>query len=199
MSATTVALVGAVGGAGTTRTAVETATTLARDGQEVAILDAAYATQGLADYLSGRLDPDVTALVTDETDRDLDAGLVDLDAAVPCRVACAPAWAPFERLARAKTPEAVRALERWAEEAAPEFDHDLLDVPPVAVNQAVAAVAFPEPKRMEGRELGGLEQKRPPEPANDDVLVGAVDVADGRPCLPGVGDHQQHQLLLLYC
>lgn len=61
----TAALVGAVGGAGTTRLAVEVGALLAADGDAVAVLDAAFATQGLGDYLDGRLDPDLTALVTD--------------------------------------------------------------------------------------------------------------------------------------
>jgi Mrp family chromosome partitioning ATPase len=60
----TLALVGAVGGAGTTRTAVEFGATLARDGRDVAILDAAYATQGLADYLAGRIETDITRVAT---------------------------------------------------------------------------------------------------------------------------------------
>lgn len=144
MSVTTVAFVGAVGGAGTTRTTVEVAAALARDGRAVAVLDAAYATQGLADHLSGRLAPDLTALVTDESDADLAAGLVDLAVDAPGRVACCPARAPFERLARAKTTDAARALERRVDEAADEFDHVLLDTPPVAANQALAAVRAAE-------------------------------------------------------
>ncbi len=52
-----VAQVGTTGGAGTTRTAVELAATLARDGRSVAIFDAAYATQGLAGYVDGKIDP----------------------------------------------------------------------------------------------------------------------------------------------
>lgn len=130
--------VGAVGGAGTTRLTVETAATLARDGRSVAVLDAAYATQGLADHVQGRIDPDVTALVTE--DRPVEEGLVELPVDAPGRVACCPAYAPFERLARAKTPDAAQRLERLAESAAREYDHVLLDTPPVAANQSVAAV-----------------------------------------------------------
>ena len=59
---TLTALVGATGGAGTTRTAVELATVLARDGARVAVIDTAYATQGLAAYVEGRITTDVTAL-----------------------------------------------------------------------------------------------------------------------------------------
>jgi Flp pilus assembly CpaE family ATPase len=44
--ATTAALVGATGGAGTTRLTLETADLLAREGHAVAVFDAAFATQG---------------------------------------------------------------------------------------------------------------------------------------------------------
>ncbi|KTG08094.1 cell division inhibitor [Haloprofundus marisrubri] len=134
------ALVGATGGAGTTRTALELAATLANDGRDVAILDAAFATQGLADYADGRLDTDMTTLLV-EPETPLDAALVDfplLDDTAG-RVACAPASAPFERLARAKTAEAARRFETRVAEASETFDHVLLDVPPVAANQAIAA------------------------------------------------------------
>lgn len=136
----TAALVGAVGGAGTTRLASEVATLLADGGAEVAVLDANFATQGLGDYLDGRLDPDVTALVTDRADAPLAAGLTDLAADVPGRVACCPAAAPFERLARAKTADAARRFEDRVDEAAAGFDAVLVDTPPIAANQAVAAV-----------------------------------------------------------
>lgn len=138
--ATTAALVGATGGAGTTRTAVELATALAADGDAVAVIDAAYATQGLADYVPGRLDPDVTKLVTDARDEELAVGLTDLDVDAPGRVTCLPCRAPFERVARAKTAAAARGLEDRIGRAAARFDAVLVDVPPVAANQAVAAV-----------------------------------------------------------
>jgi septum site-determining protein MinD len=135
--ATALALVGAVGGAGTTRLTVEAGAALAHEGRDVALLDAAYATQGLADHCPGRIDPDVTACVTEE--RPLDEGLVTLPHDTPGRVACLPAYAPFERLARAKTPEAAGGLEGLVERAADRFDAALVDTPPVAANQAVAA------------------------------------------------------------
>lgn len=152
MTATTLALLGATGGAGTTRTCLELATTLAVDGADVAVVDAAYDTQGLARHLSGRLDPDVTALVTDETERPLEealtawdptpAGLEALESPPEAtgRVACCPARAPFERLARAKSADAAQALERRIEAAAVEFDHVLVDTPPLGSNPAVAGV-----------------------------------------------------------
>lgn len=137
--ATTVALVGTTGGAGTTRLTVETAAALAGDGRDVAVFDAAFATQGLSDYLDGRLDPDLTALLTDEADAPLSAAVADLRVDGPGRVACYPARAPFERLARAKTGEAARRFEERIEAAARAFDAVLVDTPPVAANQSVAA------------------------------------------------------------
>jgi len=135
---TTLALVGATGGAGTTRTALELAAVLGRDGHEVAVLDAAYATQGLADRFDRRVDPDVTALCVD--DEPLSVGLYPFDWPVDGRVVACPVRAPFERIARAKQPEAARAFERLVGEARDGHDYVLADVPPVAANQSVAAV-----------------------------------------------------------
>lgn len=138
MTTHTVALVGATGGAGTTRLALECGATLARDGREVAIFDAAYATQGLRHHLSGTLDPDLTAVVTGEAD--LDEALVDVPLDAPGTLTCAPAAAPFERLARAKTAGAAENLEDHLAAAALSHDAVIVDTPPVAANQAVAAV-----------------------------------------------------------
>lgn len=141
MTVATLALVGATGGAGTTRLTVELGATLARAGRDVALLDAAFATQGLAAHVPGRIDPDVTALLTDAADADLSAGLVAHPAEMPGHLVVCPAHAPFERLARAKTPEAAERFEELIATAADRFDHVILDVPPVAANQAVAAVS----------------------------------------------------------
>jgi MinD-like ATPase involved in chromosome partitioning or flagellar assembly len=136
------AFVGATGGAGTTRTVVEVAAALAADGREVTVIDAAFATQGLASYVSGRIEPDLTALLTDAADAPISRGsyALDLREAVPGRISICPANAPFERLARAKTPEAAQRLESRIETAAAQSDTVLVDVPPIAANQAVAAV-----------------------------------------------------------
>lgn len=136
----TAALVGATGGAGTTRLAVETAALVATTGNDAAVLDAAYATQGLSDHLAGRIDPDVTALTTDATDAPLAEGLYDLDVALSGRVALAPADASFERLARSKAPAAAERFAERVRAAEAQFDAVVLDVPPLAANQAVAAV-----------------------------------------------------------
>ncbi|WP_132059067.1 AAA family ATPase [Halorussus amylolyticus] len=142
----TTALVGATGGAGTTRLAVELGATLARDGREVAILDAAFATEGLARHVSGRIDPDVTALVTDDESTAEAPTLTDglrehpATADLAGRLELCPARAPFERMARAKTAAAARRFEDLLADAASEFDHVIVDAPPVAANQTVAAV-----------------------------------------------------------
>jgi septum site-determining protein MinD len=133
------ALVGAAGGTGTTRLILECATLLAREGRDVAVLDAAYATQGLSDHTPGRIAPDMTtACLDDVPTRD---ALIDRDIEAAGRLAVCPARAPFERLARAKTPEAAEAFERRLDEATRAFDHVLVDTPPVAANQAVAAAS----------------------------------------------------------
>ncbi|MFC4548687.1 MULTISPECIES: AAA family ATPase [Halorussus] len=146
MTVSTAALVGATGGAGTTRLAVEVGATLARDGREVAILDAAFATEGLARHIAGRIDADVTKLLTAEEESSLAEGLYDHDASadLPGRLALCPARASFERMARAKTAGAAERFGDLLAEAVEAFDHVLVDVPPVASNQAVAAVTEAE-------------------------------------------------------
>ncbi len=134
----TVALAGAAGGVGTTRVTVECAATLARAGFDVAVLDAAYATQGLAAYVDGQPGTDITEVVTD--DRDLETALVEHPVDTAGRLALAPARAPFERLARAKTAGAAERFEDRMAAAALSHDVVLVDAPPVAANQALAAV-----------------------------------------------------------
>ncbi|ELZ37630.1 cell division inhibitor [Halorubrum tebenquichense] len=162
MQATTLALVGATGGAGTTRTAVELAAMGARDGDDIAVVDAAFTTQGLSEYVSGRIDPDLTALLTDDTDAPLSAAAYPVagtrdgarsgsgverggigdgsdPATLPGRVDAVPARAPFERVARAKTAEAARKLEQRIDEAATTYDAVIVDAAPAGSNEAVAA------------------------------------------------------------
>lgn len=139
MTGTTLALVGATGGAGTTRLAVEFAGTLARTGRDVALVDAAYETQGLRRYVGEQPRPDLTTVLVE--DREPNSAFLPLDLDVPGTVVAAPASAPFERLARAKTASAARAFERVVGDAAQANDVVLLDTPPLAANQAVAAVS----------------------------------------------------------
>lgn len=114
---------------------------LARDGRDALVIDAAFATQGLSEHVSGRIDPDATALVTDATDAALSAAVHEPAAGegLAGRLGLLPARAPFERLARAETVAAARELEGRIGAAADRFDAVLVDVPPVASNAAVAA------------------------------------------------------------
>lgn len=129
---------GAAGGVGTTRLAVECGATLARTGRDVAVFDAAFETQGLAAHVTAEIAPDVTALVTEEVP--LEAALYEHEADTPGRLALCPARAPFERLARAKTAGAARQLERQLAAASLSHDVVLVDTPPLGTNQALAAV-----------------------------------------------------------
>ncbi|WP_096390335.1 AAA family ATPase [Halopenitus persicus] len=140
MSETTLALVGATGGAGTTRTAVELAAIGAIDGRDVVVIDAAYATQGLSEYVSGRIDPDVTTLVTEGRTDDPGPASYAVDGDWDGTVRLVPASAPFERIARAKRVDAAEGLASLIEAAGEAADHVVVDTPPVASNQAVAAV-----------------------------------------------------------
>ncbi|MEF8828816.1 MAG: ParA family protein [Haloarcula sp.] len=164
MGVSTLAFVGCTGGAGTTRLTVETAATLARGGRSVAVVDAAFGTQGLATYVEGRLDTDATSVAVGDASVDDALFRWDIDAAG--RVALCPAHAPFERLARAKTAESAQTLERAIEDVTGRFDHVLLDVPPIASNQAVAAAttaqrrALVMPAGQRGRDLLPRQQGR---------------------------------------
>ncbi len=133
------AFVGATGGAGTTRVALETGALLARAGQRVAVFDAALGTQGLADHVGGRIDADVVDLLTDDGVAPADV-LVEQSTAGEGSLHVAPARAPFAGIARAKTEAAARTLESTLREAADRFDRVLVDTPPLAANQAVASV-----------------------------------------------------------
>lgn len=134
----TLAFVGATGGAGTTRLAVEVGATLTRTGRDVALVDAAYETQGLADYVPGEIETDVTTLVTEQVS--LDAVCHPVGIETPGQLSVFPARAPFERLARAKTAGAAERLEKQIAAIALSHEVVIVDTPPVATNQSVAAV-----------------------------------------------------------
>lgn len=133
-----VAVVGTAGGVGTTRLTVECGATLARAGHDVAVFDAAFATQGLRSYVEGPVDADVTALLTGEVS--LGSVLYDVPLELPGRLTVAPVRAPFERLARAQTQQAGEQFERELAAASLSNDVLLVDTPPIAGNQAIAAV-----------------------------------------------------------
>lgn len=135
----TCALVGAVGGAGTTRLTLEGAATLARAGRHVAVLDVAVGTQGLAGSVPGRIEPDLARVLIEDGLTLADA-MVDLALDVPGRLSVAPVRAPFERFASAQTAGAAARFADLLTTAGGQFDHVLVDVPPVDTNLAVAAV-----------------------------------------------------------
>jgi len=137
-STTTAALVGVAGGAGATRLATETAAVLARDGASVGVLDAALATQGLSQHVAGRIDPDAAAVLAGDADP-ADARH-DLAPDAPGDAAVYPAFAPFTRVAAAKTTDAAERLAAVLEDLAATHHYVLVDAPPVAANQSVAAV-----------------------------------------------------------
>lgn len=175
------ALVGATGGAGTTRLALEFGATLGRDDRSVAVVDAAYATQGLAMAVPADVETDVTRVVTE--DRPLAAATYDLDLTVPGQVAVAPARAPFERLSRAKTSECARRLATRIDAAAAEYDRVLVDVPPVAANQSLAAVTAadrvilvtPDSRRGADAHLRSLDRLADVDAGVDAVVANRVD------------------------
>ncbi|GAB3688724.1 AAA family ATPase [Salinarchaeum chitinilyticum] len=142
MSSTTAAVVKATGGAGATRTSLELATTLGRGGYAVGVLDVDFATQGLAAHVPGRIEDDLTRVLVEGASLPAATVELDLDAVSEAggRVAVCPARAPFERLARAKTPDAAQAFEELLASAGERFEFVLVDAPPVATNPAVSAV-----------------------------------------------------------
>jgi len=129
-------MVGAAGGVGTTRLAVEAGTLLAGVGRDVLVLDAAYATQGLSTYAADRLDPDVTALATDPSLAVTDAGH-PLETPGDGTLRICPAHAPFARVAAATAPDAGERLGERVVEATDDADYVLVDTPPLATNPAV--------------------------------------------------------------
>ena len=188
----TCALVGATGGAGTTRLAVEMGATLTRAGRDVAVVDAAYETQGLADYVDGHIGADVTELVTDGVPLDDVVTPAGLD--TPGQLSLCPARAPFERLARAKTAGAAEQLEKQIAAIALSHDIVIVDTPPVATNQAVAAVnaadrivaVTPDSERG-GDALARLTGRIADVGERIDAVVGTF--SDGEPVLTDADTH----------
>lgn len=138
-----VAFVGVAGGAGTTRTVVELGGVLARAGRSVLVFDLDFATQGLARFVDGRIEPDATALLADP-ECALSEAVHEVTVDGDGRLGLVPAFAPFAQIAEAKTPSAGAQVGERLEAADADYDHVLLDVPPVVSNQAVGAVTAAE-------------------------------------------------------
>jgi len=130
MTTRTLALVGATSGVGTTRLTVECAVTLAHTGRDVVVVDTAFATQGVAAHLDRPIGSDATALATGRTP--IEETLYEYPGDLPGRLVVCPARASFEGLGDGT--------------AAALLGHDavLVDVPPVAANQAVEAIEAAE-------------------------------------------------------
>lgn len=140
MTVTSAAVVGTVGGAGTTRLAVEVGAVLARAGRRALVLDLDFARQGLASRVPGRLSPDSTRLLADPA-VDLAEATHPADIDVPGSLAYCPAHAPFTRVAEASSSDAAQRLEDRLDEAVElGYDAVLIDTPPIASNPAVASV-----------------------------------------------------------
>lgn len=138
MGVRSLALVGAAGGVGTTRLSVEAGAGLAADGRDVLVVDASLATQGMSAYVSGRIEPDLTAVLVG--DASLDEAVSEQEIDTPGRLLLCPAHAPFTRMAAAQEVEAARGIETILQEANDLVDHTVIDVPPVAANVAIGAV-----------------------------------------------------------
>lgn len=132
-------MIGAAGGVGTTRLTLEVGATLAADGRDTIIVDAALDTQGLAAHVAGPIEPDVTTLVTEGGD--LEDGLLTYPTETAGSLRLCPAHAPFTRIAAAKAPEAAERLGTLIADATSLAEHVVVDVPPLASNTAVGGAA----------------------------------------------------------
>ncbi|MEE6210177.1 AAA family ATPase [Salarchaeum sp. III] len=195
----TVAFVGTVGGAGTTRVCLELGAALAAADRDALVLDLDFDTQGLARHVRGDITTDTATLLTDP-DAALADALHDYPVDAPGRLALAPAHAPFVRVADAKTPDAARRLRGILDEALADFDHVLLDTPPVTSNPAVAAVtdadrvALVAPGTPRGTDATARERGRLADVgASADTVVATRTTPDAAPpdadlTLPDHGD-----------
>lgn len=139
MTVSTGALIGAAGGVGTTRLCLEVGAALAADGRDTVLIDAAVDTQGLAAHVSGRIEPDLTAVITGEGELTEALRSYPLETAGSVRLC--PVHAPYTRIAAAKAPAAAERIEEVVTGATDLAEHVIVDVPPLASNTAVAGAA----------------------------------------------------------
>jgi Flp pilus assembly CpaE family ATPase len=133
---TVVACVGATGGVGTTRTAVELARLAAAHDRAPLLVDTAVATQGLARLLVETPPRDLCDALADPEGLALDAIAVEL----PSGLVLVPIDAPLCAIAPALRAEAAGALAAAIAEAAADRPLVIIDVPPVATNLAIAGI-----------------------------------------------------------
>lgn len=133
-----VSLVGAAGGAGTTRLAVETAGHITARGDTVVVVDVDFATQGLADYVPGQFTTELTTALRDQVS--LAELPIALDVAHTPQPHALPSFAGLSRVATAMQQAAAEYLGDQLTALDDEFDHVLLDTPTPVTNPAIAAV-----------------------------------------------------------
>jgi septum site-determining protein MinD len=156
VTVSTGALIGAAGGVGTTRLCLEVGAALAADGRDTVLIDAALDTQGLAAHVSGRIEPDLTAVITGEGS--LSEALRSYPVETAGSLQLCPVHAPYTRIAAGKAPTAAERLGEVVTEATSMAEHVLVDVPPLASNTAVAGAgaadrrAIVTPATIRGRD-----------------------------------------------
>ena len=133
---TVVACVGATGGVGTTRTAVELARLAQTHDRNPLLVDTAVATQGLARLLVETPRVDLCGALAAPEGLELDAIAVEL----PSGLTVVPIDAPLCAVVPALRAEAATALDGAIAQAATVHPLVIIDVPPVATNLAVAGI-----------------------------------------------------------
>jgi Flp pilus assembly CpaE family ATPase len=133
---TVVACVGATGGVGTTRTAVELARLAMAHDRSPLLVDTAVATQGLARLLPTTPGVDLCGALSDTDAVDLDAIAVEL----PSELRIVAVDAPLCSVTTALTAEAAATLTDAIAHAAETHPLVIVDVPPVATNLAIAGL-----------------------------------------------------------
>ena len=133
---TVVACVGATGGVGTTRTAVELARLATAHDRRPLLVDTAVATQGLARLLPTTPGVDLCGALSDTDVVDLDAIAVEL----PSALQIVAIDAPLCSVTTALTPQAAATLTDAIAHAAATHPLVIIDVPPVATNLAIAGL-----------------------------------------------------------
>lgn len=124
---------------GTTRLCLEVGAALAADGRDTILIDAALDTQGLAAHVAGRIEPDLTSVITG--DADLSEALRSYPLETAGSLHLCPVHAPYTRIAAGKAPPAAERLGEVVTDATSLAEHVVVDVPPLASNTAVAGAA----------------------------------------------------------
>lgn len=133
------ALVGAAGGAGTTRLAVETAGRITARGETAVLVDTDFATQGLAEYVPGQFPTDIVGALCDQRPIETVTSPLSVDHTPPPQAA--PSFAGLSRVATALETDAAAHLSEELSALTDTYEHVLVDTPMPVTNPAIAAVA----------------------------------------------------------